>query len=104
MLKVTTSEGGLKLQNYLGLATMAVIGVAIGSFFFKQGESKSAEFAVISPIPYREEAIANMTTRQDTNVELNHLYGGVPNPTPINIIRLVTGTPSYGPYDPGVGL
>jgi hypothetical protein len=90
------------VNNYLGFATIAVIGLAIGSYL--KSESKSAEFAVISSIPYREEAIMNMTARQNSNIELNHLYGGVPNPTPINIIRLVTGTPSYVPYDAGVGL
>ena len=102
MLKVTTSEGGLKVNNYLGFATIAVIGVA--AIACLRTESKNADFVVIPPIPYREEAIANATSRQNSNIELNHLYGGVPNPTPINIIRLVTGTPSYVPYDPGVGL
>ena len=96
------------MTNYLGIATVAVIGIAIGSYLNR--DSMSAEIikvpqdALVTSIPFREVAVDNMTLRQNVNVELNHLYGGVPNPTPINLIEMITGTPSYEEYNPGATL
>lgn len=87
------------MKNALGLAALAAIGVAVGAYIKR--EHFSAE---IMELPFRDVAVHNMQLRQDANIELNHLYGGVPDPTPINIIRLITGTPSYESYDPGVTL
>lgn len=87
------------MNNALGLATLAVIGVAVGAYIKR--EHFSAE---IAELPFRDVAVHNMQLRQDANVELNHLYGGVPNPTPVNIIKMITGTPVYDSYDPGVTL
>lgn len=83
------------MTNYLGIATVAVIGIAVGSYLTR--DSMSAEIikvpqdALVTSIPFREVAVDNMTLRQNVNVELNHLYGGVPNPTPINLIKMITG-------------
>lgn len=87
------------MKNALGLAALAAIGVAVAAYVKR--EHFSAE---IAELPFRDVAVHNMQLRQDANIELNHLYGGVPDPTPINIIRLITGTPSYESYDPGVTL
>jgi hypothetical protein len=94
-------------SNYLGIATVAVIGIAIGSMV-KKGMSAETirvpQESLVTSIPFREVAVSNMTMRQNANIELNHLYGGVPNPTAINIIKMITGTPFYEEYNPGVTL
>ncbi len=83
------------MTNYLGIATVAVIGIAIGSYLTR--DSMSAEIikvpqdALVTSIPFREVAVENMTLRQNVNTELNQLYGGAPNPTPINLIKMITG-------------
>jgi len=83
------------LTNYLGIATVAVIGIAVGSYLTRDSMSaeviKVPQDALVTSIPFREVAVDNMTLRQNANVELNHLYGGVPNPTPINLIKMITG-------------
>ena len=65
---------------------------------------KVPQDALVTSIPFREVAVDSMTLRQNANIELNHLYGGVPNPTPINLIEMITGTPSYEEYNPGATL
>lgn len=83
------------MTNYLGIATVAVIGIAVGSYLTRDSMSaeviKVPQDALVTSIPFREVAVDNMTLRQNANVELNHLYGGVPNPTPINLIKMITG-------------
>ncbi len=83
------------MTNYLGIATVAVIGIAVGSYLTRDSMSaeviKVPQDALVTSIPFREVAVDNMTLRQNVNVELNHLYGGVPNPTPINLIKMITG-------------
>ena len=96
------------MTNFLGIATVAVIGIAVGSYLTRDSMSaeviKVPQEALVTSIPFREVAVTNMTMRQNANVELNHLYGGVPDPTPINLIEMSTGTPSYESYNPGVTL
>ena len=108
MLKVTTSKGVTNLNsNYLGIATIAVIGIAIGSMV-KKGMSAETirvpQESLVTSLAFQDIAVANMTMRQNVNTELNHLYGGVPNPTAINIIKMITVTPSFEEYNPGVTL
>ena len=83
------------MTNYLGIATVAVIGIAVGSYLTRDSMSaeviKVPQDALVTSIPFREVAVDNMTLRQNVKVELNHLYGGVPNPTPINLIKMITG-------------
>ena len=91
----------------MGIATIAVIGIAIGSMV-KKGMSAETirvpQESLVTSIPFRDVFISNATQRQNVNTELNHLYGGVPNPTAINIIKMITGTPSFEEYNPGVTL
>ena len=63
------------MKNALGLAALAAIGVAVGAYIKR--EHFSAE---ISELPFRDVAVHNMQLRQDANVELNHLYGGMDEP------------------------
>jgi len=94
-------------SNYLGIATIVVIGIAIGTMFKKDMSAETIRVpqeALITSIPFQDVFVSNVTLRQDANIELNHLYGGVPNPTAINIIKMITGTPSYEEYNPGVTL
>jgi|TARA_R110000765_G_scaffold370808_2_gene461024 hypothetical protein len=108
MLKVTTSKGVTNLKsNYLGIATIAVIGYAIGSMLRKDMSAETIRVpqkSLVTSLAFQDIAVANMTMRQNVNTELNHLYGGVPNPTAINIIKMITGTPSFEEYNPGVTL
>lgn len=96
------------MTNYLGIATVAVIGIAVGSYLTRDSMSaeviKVPQDALVTSIPFRDVFITNATMRQNANIELNHLYGGVPNPTAINIIKMITGTPSYEEYNPGATL
>ncbi len=96
------------MTNFLGIATVAVIGIAVGSYLTRDSMSaeviKVPQEALVTSIPFREVAVTNMTMRQNANIELNHLYGGVPDPTPINLIEMITGTPSFESYNPGVTL
>lgn len=95
-------------SNYLGIATIAVIGIAIGLMVKKVDMSaeiiRVPQESLVTSIPFRDVFVSNVTMRQNANIELNHLYGGVPNPTAINIIKMITGTPSYEEYNPGVTL
>jgi hypothetical protein len=94
-------------SNYLGIATIAIIGIAIGSMLKKDMSAETIivpQDALVTSIPFRDVFITNSTMRQNANIELNHLYGGVPNPTPINLIKMITGTPSFEEYNPGVTL
>lgn len=46
-------------------------------------------------LPFSDMAMTNAQERSVANVELNHLYGGVPNPSPSGMIDYITGTPSF---------
>lgn len=63
-------------------------------------DTKSAEMVELDGIelpslPYADMAMTNAMMRPDTNVMLNHLYGGVPDPSPSGLIDYITGTPSF---------
>ncbi len=50
-------------------------------------DTKSAEMVELDGVdfpalPYADMAMTNAMMRPNTNVVLNHLYGGVPNPSP----------------------
>jgi len=47
------------------------------------------------PLPFANMAMTNAQERAVANVELNHLYGGVPDPSPSGLIDYITGTPSF---------
>ena len=84
---------GALVVAYQGVKYVAgVVGLA--------SESKSAEMLDIDgvatrPLPFANMAMTNAQERSTANVTLNHLYGGVPNPSPSGMIDYLTGTPSF---------
>jgi len=83
---------------------MSVVGLGIAVFVIYKvvtpSESKSAEMMDIDgvatrPLPFANMAMTNAQERAVANVELNHLYGGVPDPSPSGLIDYITGTPSF---------
>ncbi len=83
---------------------MSVVGLGIAAFVIYKvvtpSESKSAEMMDIDgvatrPLPFANMAMTNAQERAVANVELNHLYGGVPDPSPSGLIDYITGTPSF---------
>ena len=71
---------GALVVAYQGVKYVAgVVGLA--------SESKSAEMLDIDgvatrPLPFGDVAMTNAQERSTANVTLNHLYGGVPDPSP----------------------
>ena len=93
-------------DKIFGTVMMLAIGigvvVGVGHLLQKVGlmSSKSAEMVELDGVelpslPYADMAMTNAMMRPDTNVLLNHLYGGVPNPSPAGLIDYITGTPPF---------
>tara|TARA_R110001592_G_scaffold178453_2_gene419445 strand:+ start:30747 stop:31013 length:267 start_codon:yes stop_codon:yes gene_type:complete len=83
---------------------MSVVGLGIAAFVVYKvlmpSESKSAEMLEIDgvatrPLPFADMAMTNAQERTVANVELNHLYGGVPDPSESGLIDYIIGTPSF---------
>lgn len=55
-------------------------------------------------LEYQEVALDNMTERTRSIINANMVYGGVPDPTPIDLVKMLTGTPIQSEYNPGVTL
>ncbi len=82
----------------LGLGVLLGVGMLVQRFM--GGDTKAADTVEIDGVelpalPYADVAMTNAMERPVTNVVLNHLYGGVPNPSPSGLIDYITGTPSY---------
>ena len=83
---------------------MSVVGLGIAAFVVYKvlmpSESKSAEMMEIDgvatrPLPFADMAMTNAQERTVANTELNHLYGGVPDPSESGLIDYIIGTPSF---------
>ena len=83
---------------------MSLVGLGLAAFVVYKvmtpAESKSAEMMEIDGVatralPFANMAMTNAQERSVANVELNHLYGGVPDPSPSGMIDYITGTPSF---------
>lgn len=93
-------------DKIFGTVMMLAIGigvvVGVGHLLKKVGStsSKSAEMMEIDgvatrPLPFADMAMTNAQERTVANIELNHLYGGVPNPSESGLIDYITGTPAF---------
>jgi hypothetical protein len=78
---------------YLAL-TGAVVITAIYRIY---GASKNMGSETIEELPYSDVVVDNAMERTRANEMLNHDFGGVPNPQPTEMLRLITGTPPYLP-------
>lgn len=83
-----------------------VAGVALGAYYLftrssdEDDSSMAAETLEIDGVstpalPFASMAMTNAQERSDANIVLNHLYGGVPDPSPSGMIDYITGTPSF---------
>lgn len=83
-----------------------VAGVALGAYYLftrssdEVDSSMAAETLEIDGVstpalPFASMAMTNAQERSDANIVLNHLYGGVPDPSPSGMIDYITGTPSF---------
>lgn len=83
-----------------------VAGVALGAYYWftrssdEDDSSMAAETLEIDGVstpalPFASMAMTNAQERSDANIVLNHLYGGVPDPSPSGMIDYITGTPSF---------
>ena len=55
-------------------------------------------------IPFRDVAVDNMTERHRSIITAEMKYGGIPDVTNIDVIKMITGTPIQNKYDSGVTL
>lgn len=93
-------------DKIFGAVMMGALGIAVGVIAY-QGIKYVTGGAVfgadmveldgveLPALPYADTAMTNAMERPVTNVMLNHLYGGVPDPSPSGLIDYITGTPSY---------
>ena len=83
-----------------------VAGVALGAYYLftrssdEDDSSMAAETLEIDGVstpalPFASMAMTNAQERSDANIVLNHLYGGVPDPSPSGMIDYITVTPSF---------
>ena len=81
----------------LGLGLVGLVGVLHIAKKMGMVDNKSAEIDGVNfaPLPFADMAMTNAMMRPDTNVLLNQLYGGVPNPSASGLIDYITGTPTY---------
>jgi hypothetical protein len=83
---------GLIVAVYQGVK---YIGGVTGLAAEKSAEMVELDGVELPALPYADTAMTNAMERPVTNVMLNHLYGGVPDPSPSGLIDYITGTPSY---------
>jgi len=85
----------------MGALAIAVVGIAYQGIKYVTGgavfgsEMVELDGVALPALPYADMAMTNAMERPVTNVMLNHLYGGVPDPSPSGLIDYITGTPSY---------
>lgn len=80
------------------LTALALVGVSTVAMFLKDKFSSEG----FIELPYSDVVVDNALERTRANVQLNHLYGGVPDPTPNNFVKMITGTPPYLLWEPPV--
>ena len=84
-----------------------VAGVALGAYYLftrspdaevdsrMAAETLEIDGVSAPALPFASMAMTNAQERSDANIVLNHLYGGVPDPSPSGMIDYITGTPSF---------
>jgi hypothetical protein len=88
-------DSGLDNIKKVYLALVGAIVLSSGYRIYRETKKLSSE--TIEELPYSNVVVDNAMERTRANEMLNHDFGGVPNPRPTELLRLITGTPPYIP-------
>jgi len=78
---------------------MGLVGLGVVSYLSSRSFGSDFE-----EIPFRETAVDNMTERHRAIITAEMDYGGLPDLTRMDVVKLITGTPIQSEYNPGVTL